>query len=135
LQRLIPGPLIGNREVWLDGGHNEDCGKIIAAHFRHVLPFGEKIQMITGILANKDAHAILRHFEGLADRLIAVPVANHPCHVLETLSEIGNGLGINSITADTLENALAQTRDGPILILGSLYLAGEALKKNGQVPE
>jgi dihydrofolate synthase/folylpolyglutamate synthase len=135
LQKLEPGPLTAERTVWLDGGHNEDCGIAIAAHFRQSLPFGEKIQIITGILANKDAQGILRHFEGLADQLIALPVPGHPHHSPEALSAIGATFGIASTTAETLEEALEQCGNGTILILGSLYLAGEALKKNGQIPE
>jgi dihydrofolate synthase / folylpolyglutamate synthase len=135
LQRLEPGPLTGNREVWLDGCHNDAAGKAVAEHFRKNLAFGGKIQIITGVLANKDAHGLLAHFEGLADRLIALPVPGHPYHEPATLSAIGQQLSIASTTAETLEEALDQTRDGPILILGSLYLAGEALKLNRQMPE
>lgn len=135
LQRLEPGPLTGTREVWLDGGHNEDCGIAVAKHFRQTLPFNVRIQIITGILANKDAHGILRHFEGLADRLIALPVRGHPHHPPQALSAIGATLGMASNAAETLEKALDQSDDGPILILGSLYLAGEALKQNQQIPE
>jgi dihydrofolate synthase/folylpolyglutamate synthase len=135
LQKLAPGSLIGTREVWLDGGHNEDCGKAIAAHFHQILPFGKKIQIITGILANKDADAILRQFAGLAEQIIAVPVANHLCHSPEVLSKIGNRFGIPSLTVESVEEAIAQTHNGPILILGSLYLAGEVLRKNGQAPD
>ena len=135
LQKLEPGPLVATRAVWLDGGHNEDCGIAVAAHFRQILPPNQKIQIITGILANKDAHGILRHFEGLADRLIAVPVTDHPHHPPQALSAIGVAFGMVSTTAETLEEALYQCGDGPILILGSLYLAGEALKRNGQLPE
>jgi dihydrofolate synthase / folylpolyglutamate synthase len=135
LQRLEPGPLIGEREVWLDGCHNEAAGKAVAEHFRKNLASGDKVKLITGILANKDAHGLLAHFEGLADRLIALPVPGHPYHEPAILSAIGQQLGIASTTAETLEEALYQTSDGPILILGSLYLAGEALKKNGQMPE
>ncbi len=135
LQKLEPGPLVATRAVWLDGGHNEDCGIAVAAHFRQILPPNQKIQIITGILANKDAHGILRHFEGLADRLIAVPVTDHPHHPPQALSAIGVAFGMVSTTAETLEEALYQCGNGPILILGSLYLAGEALKRNGQLPE
>ncbi len=135
LQKLEPGPLTGGREVWLDGGHNEAAGEAIAAHFQKNLPFGSKIQIVTGILANKDAHGLLRHFTGLADRLIALPVPGHPHHLPDALAAIGIALGITSTTAETLEQAVDRSSEGPILILGSLYLAGEALKKNGQVPE
>lgn len=135
LQKLEPGPLTGTGEAWLDGGHNEDCGIAVAAHFRQTLPPDQKIQIITGILANKDAHGILRHFEGIADRLIAVPVSDHPYHPPEALCAIGNDLGMLCESAENLESALQRLDAGPILILGSLYLAGEALKKNGQIPE
>jgi dihydrofolate synthase / folylpolyglutamate synthase len=135
LQRLEPGPLAGDREVWLDGGHNEAAGKAVAEHFRQSLAFGGKIQIITGILANKDARGLLAHFDGLADQLVALPVPGHPHHEPKALAEIGTALGITSTTSETLEQALGKSGDGPILILGSLYLAGEALKKNKQVPE
>lgn len=34
MQRLKPGPLTGDRAVWLDGGHNPSAGATIAAFFR-----------------------------------------------------------------------------------------------------
>lgn len=135
LQRLEPGPLIGDREVWLDGGHNEAAGKAIAAHFRQSLPADTQIQLITGILANKDAQGLLTDFAGLAERMIALPVPGHPHHPPEALAELGAALGIASASAETLEEAISQMSASPILILGSLYLAGEALRKNGQTPE
>jgi dihydrofolate synthase / folylpolyglutamate synthase len=135
LQKLEQGPLIGNRDVWLDGGHNEAAGKAIADHFRQKMSFGKKIRIITGILANKDAYGLLAHFEGLAEQLIAVPVPCHPHYPPDALAAIGSSFGIVSTSAETVEKAFDLTGDGPVLILGSLYLAGEVLKKNGQVPE
>jgi dihydrofolate synthase / folylpolyglutamate synthase len=64
-----------------------------------------------------------------------VPVASHACYDPESLAAIGNRIGIASHSAETIEEAMAQTGDGPILILGSLYLAGEVLRKNGQIPD
>ena len=132
MQRLAPGPLIGVREVWLDGGHNQACAEAIAAHFT---TDGRKIQLICGILANKDAHGLLGALAGVADRIIAVPVPGHPCHPPEELAAIGRSLGMETSTAANLPEAIAQTTSDPVLILGSLYLAGEALKANGQVPD
>lgn len=135
LQRLEAGPLAENRQVWLDGAHNEAAGKAVSAYFRQRLPAGGRIQLIIGVLANKDAHGLLAHFEGLAERMIALPVPGHPHHPPEALAAIGNALGIASTTAHTLEEAMNQSHDGPVLILGSLYLAGDALRKNKQLPE
>ncbi|NUQ17716.1 MAG: bifunctional folylpolyglutamate synthase/dihydrofolate synthase, partial [Sphingomonas sp.] len=35
LQRLAAGPLVGDREVWLDGGHNPSAARQIATFARH----------------------------------------------------------------------------------------------------
>lgn len=135
LQKLAPGPLIGARAVWIDGCHNDTAGAAVAAHFARTLPPGTKLNIIAGVLANKDAKGLLNHFAGLADRLIALPVADHPCHAPEVLADIGRALGMTSTTAATLADAVTQTGEGPTLILGSLYLAGAALKANGQLPD
>jgi dihydrofolate synthase / folylpolyglutamate synthase len=135
LQRLTTGPLIGDREVWLDGGHNPDCSVAIAAYFKRVLRSDVKLQIIAGILANKHARGILAPFSGVADRIIAVPVVDHPCHPPAELAAIGAALGMASAVANGLEEALGRCGAGPVLILGSLYLAGEALARNGQPPD
>ena len=129
LQRLAPGPLIGDRTVWLDGGHNVDGGKAIAAHFT-----GQKIHLITGILANKDARGLLEPFKKLAGTFTPLPVPNHPHHSPEALAEIATELGMKVIPATTPEAAIAAAPEGTILILGSLYLAGEVLRLNHQMP-
>ena len=130
LQKLAPGPLIGNREVWLDGGHNIDGGKAIAAHFA-----GQKIHLITGILANKDARGLLASFQGIVGTITPMPVPGHPCHPAEEIAGIARDLGMAVIPADTPTEALAAAPHGTILILGSLYLAGEVLRLNAQVPD
>ena len=130
LQKLAPGPLVGTREVWLDGGHNADGGKAIAAHFT-----GQHIHLITGILANKDAHGLLAPFQGIASTITPLPVPGHPCHPAEELTKIAAELGMALIPASTPTDAIAAAPDGPILILGSLYLAGEVLRLNDQVPD
>ncbi len=53
LQRLSAGPLIGSREVWLDGGHNPSAGTALAQHFT-----GQRFHLIIGMLANKDPAAL-----------------------------------------------------------------------------
>ena len=129
LQRLAPGPLIGDRTVWLDGGHNVDGGKAIAAHFA-----GQKIHLITGVLANKDALGLLEPFKGWATSVTPLPVPGHAHHAPEQIAEIGRELGMAVIPATTPEDAIAAAPEGTILILGSLYLAGEVLRLNGQTP-
>ena len=135
LQRLAPGSLIGTREVWLDGGHNQACAEAIAAHFRKTLKVGQSLHLITGILAGKDALGVIGAFKGLAMRLTALPVRDHPCHPPEALAEIGAKCGMAADVAADIAAALPASTADVILILGSLYLAGEVLKANGQVPD
>lgn len=132
LQRLAPGPLTGDRQVWLDGAHNEAAG-ISIAQFMQTLP--RPIHLITGILANKDAHGLLSHFEGLIDVLTAIPVPGHECHSPADLAAIGRSLGIESGTAADPEEAIACSDARTTFFLVSLYLAGEVLKANDQIPE
>jgi dihydrofolate synthase / folylpolyglutamate synthase len=132
LQRLAPGPLVGGREVWLDGGHNEAAGATIAAFMKDR---GAPFHLITGMLANKDAEGLLSHFKGLAERFTAVPVPGHPCHPPEALAAIARGLGMEAGTAEDVTTALARSTAPVTLFLVSLYLSGEVLKANNQVPD
>ena len=127
MQRLGNGPLTAlasNQTVWLDGGHNPSAGAAIAAHFDGPL------HLVIGMLANKDPRALT---EPLGDRvrsLTVVPVPGHDSHLAEAF-------GPNARAATDLEDALLNvpSDDYPILIAGSLYLAGEALRLNDEIPD
>jgi dihydrofolate synthase / folylpolyglutamate synthase len=132
LQRLAPGPLVGDREVWLDGGHNEAAGATIAGFMKDR---GAPFHLITGMLANKDARGLLSHFKGLTTRFTAVPVPGHPCHPPEELAAIARDLGMEADTADEVTAALARSTAPVTLFLVSLYLSGEVLRANDQLPD
>lgn len=124
MQRLSKGPLVGERDVWLDGGHNPSAGKAIAEHF------DEPLHLVLGMLANKNPRALL---DPLGDKVLSltiVPVPDHDCHSAEAF-------GTDAGAASDLEEALLNLpSDGrPILIAGSLYLAGEALRLNDEIPD
>ena len=132
LQRLTVGPLVGDREVWLDGAHNPAAGPTIAAFMRER---GQPFHLITGMLANKDAQGLLSHFAGMPVRFTAVPVPDHDCRAPEELAAIARELGIKSGCAPDIATALSQS-DAPVtLYMVSLYLAGEVLRANGQLPD
>ena len=129
LQRLADGPLVHNREVWLDGGHNPSAGKMLARHF-----VGQRLHLIIGMLANKDPASLL---VPLADSMISVtsvPVPGHEYHDSEAFgATIKRFIDIK----DNVSDALAALPDDgqPVLIAGSLYLAGEVLRLNCQLPD
>ena len=146
MQRLTQGRLASlapaGSELWLDGGHNPDGGRAIAAVLADLeerVP--RSLVIIAGMLATKDNAGFLRNFTGLARKLIAVPVPQAEKAVpAETLSDIARQIGISATSRDNVEDALAAVAklelDPPprILITGSLYLAGEVLKANGTPP-
>ncbi len=139
LQQLDDGPLtrmVPGLSVWIDGCHNPASAEVLARQIDTVLGTGP-IHIVTGILANKDAEGILGPFLKRASSFHTVPIDDHPCHSAE---ELADWLGSRSVTAHasgTVRDALARlnkdcNRPAAILILGSLYLAGEVLKDNGE---
>jgi dihydrofolate synthase/folylpolyglutamate synthase len=124
-QELAPGPLAGSAETWLDGAHNVEAARALAAL---LADHGPK-HIVLGILANKDADAIVRALAPHALSLTFVPVTDHAHHDPQ---ELAGRLGGRA--ASSLREALAGL-PAPRLIAGSLYLAGEALRLNGQAPD
>ena len=124
LQKLAPGPLTGTKHVWIDGAHNPAAADVLAtelaAHPRH---------LIFGILANKDAEGIIAPLTTHALSLTFVAVPHHDSHDPAALAARWGGNA-----AASLVEALAGLDDN-ILIVGSLYLAGEALRLNGAMPD
>lgn len=132
LQRLAAGPLTalaGNRTVWLDGGHNPDAGIAIARHLASQPP----VHLVMGMLANKDPSAILRPLADRALSISVVPAPGHDAHRPEDFAPY-TALPVRSFA--TVPEALAALpADGDVLIAGSLYLAGEVLRLNDEVPD
>jgi dihydrofolate synthase / folylpolyglutamate synthase len=136
LQRLAPGPLVGNREVWLDGGHNPSAARQVAAFVRHHFGAGKPLHMIFASLASKDPPGMLEPFSELVARVHTVPIGDHASFAPGELVDMAAELGFAAEAHDTVEEALGATpADARVLIFGSLYLAGEVLAANDQVPD
>jgi len=145
MQRLSAGPLVAlapaGSEVWLDGGHNPDGGRIIAAALGDLEErVSRPVVLIVGMLATKDLEGFLHNFTGLARRLIAVPIASDKSLSPEAIAQAARAIGIAADAAAGLTAAFAAiaaldlSPPPRILITGSLYLAGEVLAANGIVP-
>jgi dihydrofolate synthase/folylpolyglutamate synthase len=136
LQHLAPGPLVGDREVWLDGGHNPSAARQIASFARRAFADGKPLHIVFASLAVKDPPGMLQPFKGVASHVHAVPIPNHPCFAPNELVEIAVELGFTAEAHDDVAAALAATRAAArVLIFGSLYLAGVVLADNDQVPD
>lgn len=147
LQRLTRGALVARAplgaELWLDGGHNEAGGRVLAqamGEFEERNP--KPLVLICGSLATKDTAGFLAHFTGLAQELLALPIhGEHAARSAADISALAQAAQIPAASCETIEQALdlLAARDWPeaprILICGSLYLAGEMLAANGTPPD
>jgi len=127
LQLLSDGPLTAlaaGQAVWLDGAHNPNAGKAIAEHF------DEPIHLVLGMMSNKSPSALIEPLGERIQSLTIVPVPDRDSHGVEAF-------GSDARAAANLEDALLNLPSDhyPILIAGTLYLAGEALQLNDEVPD
>jgi dihydrofolate synthase/folylpolyglutamate synthase len=145
MQRLTTGTLVAKApagsEIWLDGGHNPDGGRIVAAALGDLEErVSRPVVLIVGMLATKDLDGFLHNFNGLARRLIAVPIASDNSLPPDTIAQAARGIGIPAEAAGGIGaafDAVAALDLSPpprILVTGSLYLAGEVLAANGTAP-
>jgi dihydrofolate synthase/folylpolyglutamate synthase len=151
LQHLDPGPLLAplltadgalGREVWLDGGHNAGAGEVIGAFFDSDRLRDRTLQLVIGMLANKDAEAFLAPLEGKVAHVHCLPVPGHDHHPPQVFAAIAARWGIGCTAYDQPAEAVAAIAAapqdgvaGPVLFCGSLYLAGEVLRLNDQFPD
>ena len=62
-------------ELWLDGGHNAEGGRAVAAAIGGLEErVSRPLVLIVGMLATKDCEGYLRNFAGLARRVFAIPI-------------------------------------------------------------
>lgn len=126
-------------ELWVDGGHNPAAGQAIRSFLKGYDPIERPIVVIAGMMGNKDAAGFLGPLATLCTRFIAVPVPGEvggaaPATIAATASETG----MRATVASGVPAALSQVaheasgQNPPVvLITGSLYLAGDTLKRAG----
>jgi dihydrofolate synthase / folylpolyglutamate synthase len=145
MQRLAAGDLLvhapAGSEVWLDGAHNPDGGRIVAGALADLEErVSRPVVLVVGMLASKDREGFLRNFTGLARRLIGVPISQDKGVPAEEVAQTARAIGIPADACPDIATALTHIGDldldppPRILITGSLYLAGEVLAANGTPP-
>ena len=141
LQRITTGKLVAiapaGAELWLDGGHNADGGRAIAAALGDLEErVSRPLVLVVGMLSTKDHAGFLRNFTGLVRRVFAVPIHQDKGVAALDIAAAARRRHAGGCER-SIEEALAAIGtlgfDPPprILITGSLYLAGEVLVANG----
>ncbi len=132
LQKLDSGKLSDllpdGWELFLDGGHNEDGGKILADQARHwQAEDGKNLHLILGMLTTKNPAPFYNHLKPYVTSAAAIPIPGEK--LAFAAEDLAKTLGIeNAPDPETVIAALVETSpNGRILITGSLYLAGNIL--------
>ena len=145
LHRLRQGPLVEvlpkGWEIWLDGGHNDSAGEVLA---QQALQWQGQdgtatrpLHIVYGILKTKNPEEFLRPLAPHIDALRGVAIPDQP-NTLPVGDAVAAArtVGIRN-TAPALDiyqavQNLTQSspKAGRILICGSLYLAGYVLRTN-----
>jgi len=146
MQRLAQGKLKDlvpeGSELWLDGGHNPDGGRAIAAALADLEErVSRPVVLVVGMMATKDSQGFLRNFAGLARRVIGVTIRQEKGLPGEAIADAAQAAGIPAESRPSIEEALMAIggfnleQPPRILTTGSLYFAGEILAANGTLPE
>jgi dihydrofolate synthase/folylpolyglutamate synthase len=141
LQRLTRGKLVDalpqGWELWLDGGHNDSGGEVLAAH---AAGWRDKpLLLITAMMSTKDPAEFLRPLARHLSGAVAIPIPEETLsHPADVVQEAASRLGvIPTGSAVDAEAALESLRElhghepARVLIAGSLYLAGYLLRSHG----
>ena len=103
-------------ELWLDGGHNPDGGRAIAAALADLEErVSRPLVLIVGMLASKDCAGFLSNFTGLARRMIAVPVPGAEKGLTaEAIADAARAIGLPRRPAATISTRRSMPRANSI---------------------
>jgi dihydrofolate synthase/folylpolyglutamate synthase len=140
MQRLSAGPvtrmLPKGSELWLDGGHNASAARLVADPVRRGFPDDLPFVLVFASLKTKSPRAMLKPFRGLAAQVHTLPIPYHDHFPPEALAKLAGELGFAATSNTTLNETLGRIKaPSRVLIFGSLYLAGEVLRANREIPD
>ena len=135
IQKLNDGKIFNLRKniTIIDGSHNQD-GAVVLEKYLTKEALG-KWNLIIGMLNNREVKDFVKIFKNHINRIYAIeiPEQKNSLSALDIKNKLDE-LGFNTNTSKSLESALKKADDKiPLLITGSLYLAGYALKFNDTI--
>jgi len=135
IQKLNDGKIFNLRKniTIIDGSHNQD-GAVVLEKYLTKEALG-KWNLIIGMLNKREVKNFVKIFKNHIYQIYAIEIPEQknslsPIDIKNKLDD----LGFNTNTSKSLESALKKADDKiPLLITGSLYLAGYALKFNDTI--
>jgi dihydrofolate synthase / folylpolyglutamate synthase len=142
LQKLKKGPLVSSLpehvDIWLDGGHNPAAAEQISKTFADWDTKDRKpTYLIAGMLNTKDQRSFFAEFKGTVVKGCCIPIDGEAASTSAAeLSALAQSAGLSMSAEKSVAACLLALRNDLIaepcrlLIVGSLYLAGQILKEN-----
>lgn len=116
----------------VDGAHNVEAAAALARAWKDL--FGaRRAALIFACLRDKDAASIARALSGVVDRVVTLDLPTPRSRSAASSASLWTPRA-PAETAPSFAAAWARVKNGPVLIAGSLYLAGMALKHFGRNP-
>jgi dihydrofolate synthase/folylpolyglutamate synthase len=125
--------------VVLDGAHDEVGARALAKTVQTIFP-GRRVVLVLGVGRDKDADAIVRELCPLADRVIATASSSPRALDADELQRVAfhrsDHTSAYAPVSLAIREALSDAkRDDVVLITGSLYVVGEAMRALGVEPD
>ena len=142
LQQITKGSLAAlipaGSELWLDGGHNDSAGAVLAEQALAWRSVDEKpLHLICGMLTTKKPVDFLTPLVPMIESLHSIAIPDEPASfTAQDLAHIAREVGIDYVMfANGIKEAIQRITQSSmtpqrILICGSLYLAGHVLGLN-----
>ncbi len=124
-EKLFSDPI-----VLYDGGHNPEGIEAAVKAIRYYFP-SQKVNLLTGVMADKDYHMMACELSPLVNKVFTVTPNNPRSLPSEELAQVYCDLGVASKSFSALSDgcieALEESKKSgtPLICLGSLYMYGE----------
>ena len=131
--------LKSGRKIWLDGAHNAHGAAALVKTLQELSP--HKWMVIYGALDTRPAEAFLSQIQPIAHHIHTLKIADQPAAIkAENLAKTAKSLDIPAQPVASLDTALHAIEamsppEMPVIICGSLYLAGQVLAENNTLPD
>jgi dihydrofolate synthase/folylpolyglutamate synthase len=119
--------MVGHVEVLVDGAHNPAGARALADHI--LATHGRPRPMVVGVMRDKNIDAIVAELATAASHFVFSAASSSraatPAELLESAARISPGIPVEIEPRPTRAIALAARHGSPVVVAGSLYLAGE----------
>ena len=136
--RYTPLPGRKNARAWVDGAHNPDAARVLAAELakRRCSRNANRIVALWSMLADKDIAGFLREIAPVVDGVVAYPMETERAAPLPALSSALGKAGIRHRNAKDFPDGWEIARrwagkDGMVIVCGSLMAAADAYRFRG----